>query len=540
MRKLVRDHPIKFWLGAWILAGLIGMASGAITKVALAQTSACQTSTTGVVGGVNCLRLNGRFFSAGPGSGVEGEALLGFRVTDVSEASGTLTVDFIDSSGATDSLDYTGAEDGVLASATWSTANQTLTLTLADGTTIPVALSGLETQAEVTAAINAAIANRLVRSDIIAGNNITISNGAGNSLEISSSGGGGGGGSNDGVATLVELTTSGSDLTLRLERSVGIDLSDTVTLSIADGAVGTDQLADDAVTQAKLANNSVHAAQIGANAVGTSEISANAVGTSELSADAVTNANLADDSVHNDQLASNSVRADEIQANAVGHVEMNDDSVGVDELITTNTPAASQVLGYNGAAMTWVAQTGGGGGGGTDDQTAAEVPVTATGFSGNLSGTDTDVQTALDTIDGFTLGGGGGGSSTWVGLTETPSAITANECVQGNAAGNALVFAACATGGGAATSEQRVESVTFADVDNITSTATTLTLAATTPIAVEFGDGGGRDADRDGRRNDVHHRGLPASTCSSSPRSTRRTATAPRPTSRFSRTATMR
>ena len=270
---------------------------------------------------------------------------------------------------------------------------------------------------------------------------------------------------------MVELTTSGSDLTLRLERSVGIDLSDTVTLSIADGAVGTDQLADDAVTQAKLANNSVHAAQIGANAVGTSEISANSVGTSELSADAVTNANLADDSVHNDQLASNSVRADEIQANAVGHVEMNDDSVGVDELITTNTPATSQVLGYNGAAMTWVAQTGGGGGGasaftgltdtpstitasecvqgnaagdalvfaacatgggggGTDDQTAAEVPVTATGFSGNLSGTDTDVQTALATIDGLSLGGGGGG---------------------------------------AATSEQRVESVTFADVDNITS-----------------------------------------------------------------------
>ena len=41
--------------------------------------------------------------------------------------------------------------DGVLASAVWSTANQTLTLTLADGTTIQVALSGLETQAEVAA-----------------------------------------------------------------------------------------------------------------------------------------------------------------------------------------------------------------------------------------------------------------------------------------------------------------------------------------------------------------------------------------------------
>ena len=43
---------------------------------------------------------------------------------------------------------------------------------------------------------------------------------------------------------------------------------------------------------------------------------------------------------------------------------------------------------------------------GTDDQTAAEVPVTASGFSGNLGATDTNVQTALETIDGFTVGGG--------------------------------------------------------------------------------------------------------------------------------------
>ena len=44
---------------------------------------------------------------------------------------------------------------------------------------------------------------------------------------------------------------------------------------------------------------------------------------------------------------------------------------------------------------------------GTDDQNAGEVPVTATGFTGNLSATDTDVQTALDTIDALSVGGGG-------------------------------------------------------------------------------------------------------------------------------------
>ena len=47
------------------------------------------------------------------------------------------------------------------------------------------------------------------------------------------------------------------------------------------------------------------------------------------------------------------------------------------------------------------------GGGGTDDQTAAEVTVDATAFTGNLSATDTAVQTALDTIDGLSLGGTG-------------------------------------------------------------------------------------------------------------------------------------
>ena len=44
-----------------------------------------------------------------------------------------------------------------------------------------------------------------------------------------------------------------------------------------------------------------------------------------------------------------------------------------------------------------------------DVRTPAELTtVDASGFSGNLSGTDTDVQAALDTIDGLTLGGGGG------------------------------------------------------------------------------------------------------------------------------------
>ena len=42
--------------------------------------------------------------------------------------------------------------------------------------------------------------------------------------------------------------------------------------------------------------------------------------------------------------------------------------------------------------------------------TAAEIGVDATGFAGNLATTDDDVQTALETIDALSLGGGGAGT----------------------------------------------------------------------------------------------------------------------------------
>ena len=53
----------------------------------------------------------------------------------------------------------------------------------------------------------------------------------------------------------------------------------------------------------------------------------------------------------------------------------------------------------------------------TADQLASEVPVVATGFTGNLSGTDTDAQTALNTIDSLSLGGGGTALSTTADTT---------------------------------------------------------------------------------------------------------------------------
>ena len=366
-----------------------------IAALALAAAigfGAAPPAKAGELAGFEAIPLTGDLvFDLG---GLDVEFLAGAFVKSVTTG-GLLTVQTCNSfntvcAESTVQIAVGGGSDGVLTGASFVQSTKVLTLTLSDGGPVTVTLTDLQTDTEVTAAINTAIAN--ARATATPGNVVTGTGSVGTSTRLARE---------DHIHGGDQVGTPGGGIqSVATDTTLSGDGTAADPLGVADDGVDTTQLADDAVTQAKLANNSVHAAQIGANAVGTSEISANAVGTSELSADAVTNANLADDSVHNDQLASNSVRADEIQANAVGHVEMNDDSVGVDELITSNTPATSQVLGYDGSDMLWVAQTG------------------------------------------------GGGASAFVDLTDTPATITADECVQGNAAGDALVFAACATGGG--------------------------------------------------------------------------------------------
>ena len=83
------------------------------------------------------------------------------------------------------------------------------------------------------AGLSSAIGDRLVRSDLVAGSNVTLTQGAGNAVTISAAGGGG---TADGVANDVSFVFSGRTFTGTVERSIGGDLTDTATLPIASAS----------------------------------------------------------------------------------------------------------------------------------------------------------------------------------------------------------------------------------------------------------------------------------------------------------------
>ena len=334
------------------------------------------------------------------------------------------------------------AGDGVLSAASWSTATQTLTLTLVDGTAIPVALSGLETQAEVTAAIDAAIANRLARSDIVAGNNITLTPGTGNHVTIAATPGA------DGVVS--SGVCSGNDL--RVSRTEGLPNITFTDVCIGAGAGAGEQNVqadwDEADTGSDAYIQNKDAAVAAINSVAgltskTADISVDVIGRTWSNVGAVADggfywrsaiptlaqAAALDSSyvVSVTPTASQALNFYTLLRTPDGHDSRDfrvRQSGDLGEFFTTGWHLlgseggfqyyyAQRNLfeGYTVTVQESVTQTTTHYRGETD---AENVTVDASGFSGNLSGTDTDVQTALGTLDALSVGGGGGG-----GLSES-------------------------------------------------------------------------------------------------------------------------
>ena len=214
--------------------------------------------------------------------------------------------------------------------------------------------------------------------------------------------------------------------------------SDAITgANIAPNAIGASELANNAVDSGAIANNAVTAAKIAANAVGASELADNAVDSGAIANLAVTEAKLASNAVSERTIQNDAVRAAQIQAGAVGSSELannavtsakiNTDAVGSSEIaagavgtseLANNAVTPAQV--HSTLASRLVPA------GGSNDQILAKA-----------SGDDYDTE--------WVNAPSGGGSSTFLGLTDTPNAYVAGQFLRQTATG--IESVAAPTGG---------------------------------------------------------------------------------------------
>ena len=130
-----------------------------------------------------------------------------------------------DKTTCTDSTVQLSLGTGVsLSSGAYSATTQLLTLTLSDASTVDVSLAAVTTAAELQTAITSAIADRLTRSDLIEGANITLTPGTGNQVTIEAAAGA------DGVAT--GGTCVGNDMVMA--RSQGLS-----SITVQEACIGS-------------------------------------------------------------------------------------------------------------------------------------------------------------------------------------------------------------------------------------------------------------------------------------------------------------
>ena len=510
---------------------------GAVLIASALVCAAPMQSRAGELAGFVALPLTGDLeFDLG---GLDVEFLAGRFVKSVTASGNTLTIVQQLADGTEQTTIYTptgggggGSSDGVLVSASFDDTTKMVTLNLSTGTMVLVDLSELATTDDVDDAIATALAGigglsesevdariatyarvtpsgtiadaqipagiardtelpdtstYLERSDVVAGTNVTIQNGAGNSFTIAASGGGGG--TDDQTAAEVPVTTtdfngnlSGTDNDVQAALETIDDLSlgagGGLTAVSSDSTLDGDGTAGDPLGLTDVEVNQLDSvpgllaetADLSIEVIsrtwtdGTdvaaggfvSHGSGNAITVAEAAAltyyvtRAVTNADAQLNFVVIRVPDTVDLRDVRTRQRIGGGVDLYIDGwhrIGSAGGFTYAYSHHHLYSGYTARFQTaaTLSTTHFRG-----ESVAENVTVDASGFSGNLTTAATDVQAFAAEVDALTLGGGGG-----------------------------------VTG----TGEQRIESVTFANITNITATATTLTLATTTPIAVEFGDG---------------------------------------------------
>ena len=166
----------------------------------------------------------------------------------------------------------------------------------------------------------------------------------------------------------------------------------------------------------------------------------------------------------------------------------------IDNHLNTSSANTGEVLSWNGSDYDWVADQTGGGGGGVNslsDGDKGDITVSNSGATwsiddgvvnaaalaadavttdkilnnsvtvGKISATGSPSSSTYLRGDGSwsAVSGGGGGSSTFIGLTDTPSSFTADKWLKVNSAANALEFVDAPSGGGGGGSSDPVGTI---------------------------------------------------------------------------------
>ena len=188
----------------------------------------------------------------------------------------------------------------------------------------------------------------------------------------------------------IGLTTVNSDATLSGTGAAGSPMG------VANNAITTAKINNDAVTQDKIANDSV----------GTDQLRSGAVTEDEL--DNLVQGKLIPDSGTDGQILGHSGGSPAWEAKTQANWNQ---TTTTDASYIQNKPTLAMTLSLSGQVLTAGVNGGAtdnitlptGGGGGTDDQTATEVPITAFDGTGNIPTTASNVQLALDAIDGLNI-----------------------------------------------------------------------------------------------------------------------------------------
>jgi len=243
--------------------------------------------------------------------------------------------------------------------------------------------------------------------------------------------------------------------------TLGVESSPaTLTFSVADQPVATNDLQDSLITELKLAANAVTNAKIAVDAIQGDVIAAGAITEQKLGVDAVTSAKIADNAITSAQIAADAVTTAKIANDAVTNALIATDAVNQDS-IAANSVTATQIVAGT-ITATEIASSA---------ITTAKIATGAITAAKIGAGEITATQIATDTITANNIASNAITANELAANSVTSAKIVAGSIVASDIASNTITATQIAAGA-IATDELAANAVTAAKIAAGTITAT--------------------------------------------------------------------